>query len=210
MRFLFLLLILLVGANVSATNDSLKLSLVNTKHAYKKVQIDSAGRISIIYQRDTIIRNDSVEITDHYIGNFYSATENIIRIRCQYIVHNYRKTQKDSSWHKQSRFNPDSTIISLPRNGIFEIHFISDKRYNRLNSAGFLCAFSVQYAVLIAPFIGINYSEGGFNKERYVTHVLIGLGAAALCTPFILANLPHECPISYDTTIKKRKYWNIQ
>lgn len=197
----------LTGEHIKTRNNS-RLFVVNSLDTTKKVFIDSVLPLGFmrleteLYSRIKTRHYDSGHIYDIYQDSIYLSRSfykyEVFDRNLNYIYHSEMVTVLNPTYN-----------YTLSLNDSLELQYSSSLRYGLHDFSKYIGLFSFGTAAIAAPLFSINYSEGGFNENRYFRVAGYSMSATAICAIVYLMTFDKKFKLVKKGTVVNENYWYL-
>lgn len=197
----------LTGEHIKTRNNS-RLFVVNSLDTTKKVFIDSVLPLGFmrleteLYSRIKTRHYDSGHIYDIYQDSIYLSRSfykyEVFDRNLNYIYHSEMVTVLNRTYN-----------YTLSLNDSLELQYSSSLRYGLHDFSKYIGLFSFGTAAIAAPLFSINYSEGGFNENRYFRVAGYSMSATAICAIVYLMTFDKKFKLVKKGTVVNENYWYL-
>lgn len=197
----------LTGEHIKTRNNS-RLFVVNSLDTTKKVFIDSLPPLGFmrleteLYSRIKTRHYDSGHIYDIYQDSIYLSRSfykyEVFDRNLNYIYHSEMVTVLNPTYN-----------YTLSLNDSLELQYSSSLRYGLHDFSKYIGLFSFGTAAIAAPLFSINYSEGGFNENRYFRVAGYSMSATAICAIVYLMTFDKKFKLVKKGTVVNENYWYL-
>lgn len=197
----------LTGEHIKTRNNS-RLFVVNSLDTTKKVFIDSLPPLGFmrleteLYSRIKTKHYDSGHIYDIYQDSIYLSRSfykyEVFDRNLYYIYHSEMVTVLNRTYN-----------YTLSLNDSLELQYSTSLRYGLHDFSKYIGLFSFGTAAIAAPLFSINYSEGGFNENRYFRVAGYSMSATAICAIVYLMTFDKKFKLVKKGTVVNENYWYL-
>lgn len=197
----------LTGEHIKTRNNS-RLFVVNSLDTTKKVFIDSVLPLGFmrleteLYSRIKTKHYDSGHIYDIYQDSIYLSRSfykyEVFDRNLNYIYHSEMVTVLNRTYN-----------YTLSLNDSLELQYSTSLRYGLHDFSKYIGLFSFGTAAIAAPLFSINYSEGGFNENRYFRVAGYSMSATAICAIVYLMTFDKKFKLVKKGTVVNENYWYL-
>lgn len=197
----------LTGEHIKTRNNS-RLFVVNSLDTTKKVFIDSVLPLGFmrleteLYSRIKTKHYDSGHIYDIYQDSIYLSRSfykyEVFDRNLNYIYHSEMVTVLNRTYN-----------YTLSLNDSLELQYSTSLRYGLHDFSKYIGLFSFGTAAIGAPLFSINYSEGGFNENRYFRVAGYSMSATAICAIVYLTTFDKKFKLVKKGTVVNENYWYL-
>ncbi|MFZ1633630.1 MAG: hypothetical protein WAT43_07130 [Chitinophagales bacterium] len=197
----------LTGEHIKTRNNS-RLFVVNSLDTTKKVFIDSVLPLGFmrleteLYSRIKTKHYDSGHIYDIYQDSIYLSRSfykyEVFDRNLNYIYHSEMVTVLNRTYN-----------YTLSLNDSLELQYSTSLRYGLHDFSKYIGLFSFGTAAIAAPLFSINYSEGGFNENRYFRVAGYSMSATAICAIVYLTTFDKKFKLVKKGTVVNENYWYL-
>lgn len=197
----------LTGEHIKTRNNS-RLFVVNSLDTTKKVFIDSVLPLGFmrleteLYSRIKTRHYDSGHIYDIYQDSIYLSRSfykyEVFDRNLNYIYHSEMVTVLNRTYN-----------YTLSLNDSLELQYSTSLRYGLHDFSKYIGLFSFGTAAIAAPLFSINYSEGGFNENRYFRVAGYSMSATAICAIVYLMTFDKKFKLVKKGTVVNENYWYL-
>jgi len=197
----------LTGEHIKTRNNS-RLFVVNSLDTTKKVFIDSVLPLGFmrleteLYSRIKTRHYDSGHIYDIYQDSIYLSRSfykyEVFDRNLNYIYHSEMVTVLNRTYN-----------YTLSLNDSLELQYSTSLRYGLHDFSKYIGLFSFGTAAIAAPLFSINYSEGGFNENRYFRVAGYSMSATAICAIVYLTTFDKKFKLVKKGTVVNENYWYL-
>lgn len=157
---------------------------------------------------------DSLRILRNYSGRFIEQAGDSVRLRPEEmkLTRKYDSGKIDMTLLTREYFDSDSTLpdfTSVAISDIHELRYINKPRENFASVEDGVLFFSIA-ALIVSPFICIDYKDGGFNEDLYQ---FLALGSTAgIVVGFGLQFMGGDRHLVFHPGLisKKEKVWSFE
>jgi len=183
--------------------------LINSADTNKRVVINGWEDISVTINEP--FTDSTIKEQNSYTGGEISNLhDSILGIRTTYYKTVIKYEGDSSITHVKNHHYEERYVQTV------NLHFVKNVSYSNSArsswnafSAGVLF-YSILDILVVAPLVGINYKEGGFNSNKYFKWAGIGLIGFGVFLPVNLCSFPKKYFITQRNSKKDKHYWYFE
>jgi hypothetical protein len=201
LRFLVLLGLLLytTGACAQLMLQNTVTNKVKTLKYGGDIRLNSLVQGPDISEGDKTIEGELTQIKGQYIQVLPEYDQRVI------VFKNGLRKESSNDYEQLKGLQP----LSVELNGLYQIGYRSARAKKTEAIGGLLTVFGGLSALVVAPLVSIDYSDGSFNKDRYYEWAGTSLAATGLGVAFLVGSSRKKYRIQSPGDEKDNKLWRI-
>lgn len=197
----------LTGEHIKTRNNS-RLFVVNTLDTTKKVFIDSLQPLG--FRRLETELYSGIKTKHYDSGHIYDVYQDTIYISRGFYQYEEYERNLTYIYHSENLRILNSTYnYTLSFNDSLELQYSNSFRYSSHYFAKNIGLISFGSAAIVAPLFSINYSDGGFNENRYFRVAGYSMSATAICAIVYLMTFDKKFKLVKKGTEVNKNYWYL-
>ena len=206
MRKLLIVATLLLAIISSVhSQEHVKTFKISHKNKQKRIYCKAPNHLEFIINGESSTGNDT---TRYLIGKILDMNNNTITVLPHCDIIDVKYLSEKVYYNKSCASNPMNPL-EIKISDISKIEYKSKSSENWSNSGSLFIAVGSLTALIVAPLISIDYSNGDFNSQRYYNTAALGLGLVTVGIPLRIIFKKKTYHFKPRDSKKRTKVWNF-